>query len=164
MIKQLLLGLFVWQAGVQAKMGYDSASTYKRAVRVAAESGKPILVVGGPYGAGISGKVFGFKAHGCGDICLDIDPVSCHGCPYTYGDIREIPFPDGYFGSAFASHVLEHLATVDDAYKACEELYRVANNVFICAPGKDSIYARLISDHHLWIRQVGDTVQIEPMR
>ena len=163
MIKQLLLGLLGWQGVVQARMVADTTNKYQQAVKAAAESHKPLLVVGGPYGSGISGKIFGFRAHGCGDVCVDIDPVACRGCSYTYGDIRAIPFPAQYFGAALASHVLEHLPTVEDAYKACEELYRVADKVFICAPGKDSIYARMISEHHLWIKQVGDSVIIEPM-
>ena len=163
MFKYLLLGLATYQIGVQVKQGAEVATNYNNAVQSAKESGKPLLVVGGPYGSRITGHVFGFKAHGCGDVCLDIDARACNGCPFTYGDLKDIPFPDSYFGSAFASHVLEHLLTVEDAYKACDELYRVADKVFICAPGRESIYARLLPEHHLWIKQVGDTVQISPM-
>lgn len=126
----------------------ERRSKYREAVAYSKMVGKPLLVVGGPYGG-----VSWMKAHGCGDMCMDINPWACRGCQTVVADIREIPFPSGFFGAAYASHVLEHLPTVEDARKAAAELYRVAANVFICGPGKMNLHAHLMPEHHLWVMQ-----------
>lgn len=101
-------------------------------------------------------RTFKFPTHGCGDVCLDIDAGACKICgqavEQAVADIRDIPYPDQTFGAAFASHVLEHLPTVADAKQALKELYRVANEVFIAAPSRQSFIAWLHPDHHLWVK------------
>lgn len=135
---------------------------YREAGQAAQARGKPLLVVGGPYGSGIGGQIFHFKAHGCGDVCLDLNADSCDGCPTTVADVREIPFGDAYFGAVYVSHVLEHLPTVEDAAQAVNELYRVADEVFVVSPPKSSIYAWLYPGHHLWVSQDAHGILIEP--
>jgi hypothetical protein len=142
-------------------MEVEKSQKFHQAEEYAREAGKPFLVVGGPYGAGVTGKVFHMRAHGCGDICLDIDAASCQGCETVVADVRDIPYPNSHFGSVHVSHVLEHLPTIDDAVKALDELYRVADQVFICTPPKSSIYAHFVSDHHLWINETPEGFCIE---
>ena len=156
------LGLAAWQGSVLVSMEAERARKYHEAELHSQAMGKPLLVVGGPFGSTFSGKLFHFRAHGCGDLCLDLDARACQSCPTVVGDVRDIPFPDQYFGAAFVSHVLEHLPTVDDAKRAIEELYRVADQVWIVSPPKSSLYAWIIASHHLWIRQEEDRVLIQP--
>jgi SAM-dependent methyltransferase len=157
----LLLSLLAWQA----KVGWDQVrerdDKYANAWRTARESGKPMLVVGGPYGSPVSGGLFKLKAHGCGDICLDIDPRACTGCETVVADVRDIPFPDRYFGSALASHVIEHLPSINDAVQALNELYRVADEVFIASPSKQSVIAWFIPGHRLWVKQDTSGIWLE---
>jgi hypothetical protein len=156
-----VLGIAAWQGTVALGMEAEKRQKFLQAEEYAQQVGKPFLVVGGPYGSGITGRVFHMKAHGCGDICLDLDAAACQGCQTTVADVRDIPYPDGYFGSAHVSHVLEHLPSIEDAAKALDELYRVADRVFICTPPKASIYAWFVSDHHLWINERPDGFMIQ---
>lgn len=150
------------QVVVSARMWDERSRKWAAAQATARELNKPLLVVGGPWGSQISGRLFGIKAHGCGDMCTDVDPEACAGCPYTYGDIRELPFADGEFGAVFCSHVLEHMPTPEDCVKAWAELHRVADEVLICLPPKTSVWAWLVPDHHLWVEQVSeDRLRIE---
>lgn len=137
-----------------------------RKARLAREAagvaGKPLLVVGGPWGTNPLRRVFRVPSHECGDICLDINPAACEGCPaLVEADIRQIPFGDGHFGAALASHVLEHLPTVEDCEQAIRELYRVADQVFVASPSKAHILSWLHPGHHLWIRQEEDGIFVE---
>jgi len=75
-------------------------------------------------------------------------------------NIVHIPFSDKSFGATFASHLLEHLPTADDANEALAELNRVAEAVFIVCPSRQSVVAWLISGHHLWIWQRGNRTYI----
>jgi SAM-dependent methyltransferase len=157
----LALSLLGWQAKVGLTQVRERNDKYALAWHIAREAGKPMLVVGGPYGSPIAGGLFNLKAHGCGDVCLDIDPRACQGCQTVVADVRDIPFSDRYFGSALASHVIEHLPAIDDAVQAINELYRVADEVFIASPRKDSIIAWLVPSHHLWIRQDDEGIWLE---
>jgi ubiquinone/menaquinone biosynthesis C-methylase UbiE len=76
-------------------------------------------------------------------------------------DVRDIPYPGGYFGAVFCSHVLEHLPTPEDACQAIKEMERVADRVFLVVPHKSSIIAWLHPDHHLWVTVDGNSVTIE---
>ena len=110
--------------------------------------GKPFLVVGRPKGG---------HAHGCGDICLDIDPRVAQECPVVkVADVRSIPLADGFAGAAFASHVLEHLPSVEDAMLAWRELHRVADVVLVAGPRPLNPIARMVPDHSLWCYQRRD--------
>lgn len=156
------LALTAWQGLVFASMEVERSRKYREAETYSQATGKPLLVVGGPFGSTLLRKLFQFRAHGCGDLCLDLDASACQNCPTVEGDVRDIPFPDEYFGAAFVSHVLEHLPTVDDALQAVQELYRVADEVWIVSPPKSCLYAWVMASHHLWIRQEEDRVLIEP--
>lgn len=162
MLGHLALALLAHQGIILVKMECDRNAQYSAAQETARQLDKPLLVVGGPWGVNSIRQLFRLKAHGCGDMCSDIDPAACEGCPYTYGDIRHLPFADGEFGAVFCSHVLEHMPTPEDCAQAWEELNRVADHVFICLPGKDCIPAWLAPGHHLWVTQVdANTLHIE---
>ena len=166
---KLLFALAAWQTHVQVGEAQERGRVYKKAREVADRLGKPMLVVGGP-GAGFNRnplvQMFKLPGHDCGDVCLDIDLGACRVCgaevTKVEASVTSIPFPDGHFGSAFISHVLEHLPTVGDAEQAVRELYRVADEVFILSPSKQSIIAWLHPGHHLWVRQTPAGVYLEP--
>ena len=78
------------------------------------------------------------------------------------GDVRDLSmFPDKIFGSAFASHIIEHLPSVADAELAMSELHRVADKVFIVAPSKASILAWVWPDHYLWVSETDGEVDFK---
>lgn len=127
--------------------------------------GKPLLVVGGPYGSTGLRRMFNLPAHGFGDYCLDLDCLACDGGgEYVQADIRHIPFPDNFFGAAFVSHVLEHLHTVHDCVDAVNELNRVADVVLVAYPTPDDVIAVLHPDHYLWLQQEGNTLYVHQKR
>jgi ubiquinone/menaquinone biosynthesis C-methylase UbiE len=101
-------------------------------------------------------------AHGNGDVCLDISrrAINNHPCG-VIASVTHIPFSDMNFGAVFASHLLEHLPTTDDAEKALAELNRVAEAVFIAYPSRQSIAGWIIPDHHLWVWQKGDSIYMK---
>ena len=162
MIGTALMGLVFHQCTHAVKGWHEKVSKYECARQEADMLGKPLLVIGGPWGSGVSGRIFGMKAHGCGDLCVDIDPDSCAGCPYQDADITDLPFEDKEFGAVFCSHVLEHMPDVQAIQSAWSELPRVADTVFICVPVKALIVHWLVPDHYLWVTQVGESVlQVE---
>ena len=146
------------QGVVMLRQQAESWTKHGAAVRHARAVGKPMLVVGGPYGSGVSGRLLGMKAHGCGDLCADIDPDSCRGCPFVLADVRDLPWPDGYFGACLCPHVLEHLETLEDIDRAWGELHRVADGVYTCFPGKDSFAGWMAPGHHLWVKELGSGI------
>ncbi len=148
-----LMFVKAWQAVVHLGQVAERKVNYRAAVAEAIARRKPLLVVGGPLGANPLRRLLPMPAHGCGDVCFDIDPHACQGCASgVQGDVRDLSrFKDGEFGAAYASHVLEHLPTVEDARRAVAELRRVADVVFIVSPRKSSFVAWLIPGHHLWV-------------
>ena len=68
-------------------------------------------------------------------------------------DVRDIPFPTGYFGAALISHVLEHLETAQDAVRAVSELRRVADHVEVVGPHRFSVAGMVAKGHRLWVLQ-----------
>ena len=104
--------------------------------------------------------------HPAGDVCLDINPKPSNfgGNNLVVADIRRIPYPDNYFGAVFISHVLEHLETVADARLALSEAARVGGKVFIVAPSRYNLHARLLREHHLWIDKQDGIITISPMK
>jgi len=138
---------------------------YAAAERAALEAGKPLLVVGGPYGAGPFRHTFNMPSHPGGDVCVDLWDRACDGSLFQIGDIRHLPFSDGQFGAVLCSHVLEHMADLEDATTAWAELHRVADSVFVALPTKASSWAWLVPDHHLWVRETGPgAIEIEERR
>ena len=158
MIKKALMGLATQQAYAFIRESYQRSIKYTTASQTAEALGKPLLVVGGPWGGSQWRRFAKFPAHGCGDVCLDMDSRSCEGCNFQEGDIRDMPFQDKEFGAAFCSHVLEHMHTGEDCAHAWWELNRVADTVFVCLPGKDTISGWMAPDHHLWVSNLGSGV------
>ncbi len=161
-----LLGIVVlislWQFGVWFYEIHDKNTKYKAATGQAQRSGKPMLVIGGPWGGKQYRHWINKPAHGGGDVCVDIDPNAIQGHPCgCIASVTHIPFRDKTFGAAFASHLLEHLPNSRNAMMAMSELYRVADEVFICYPSKQSIGGWITKGHHLWINQKGDTTTFE---
>lgn len=148
-----LTGLAV-KEGTQQLVELDERRNVFRQAREYADSvGKPLLVVGAPRSL--------WNMHPGGDVTIDIDPNVKTNYDVQVADVRSIPYTNKYFGSAFVSHVLEHLPTVDDACQALDELYRVAYKVFVVSPHKTSIIAQLYTGHHLWVTPSGDGYIIE---
>lgn len=157
-----MLGFALWQGKVGFSQEVERLQRYKLAQEMSSQLGKPLLVVGGPYGANPFRHLFHFKAHGCGDYCVDLDPGACQGCPnFIEADIRDIPLPDSSMGVAFASHIIEHLPTIEEAEKAVGELYRIAEEIIIVSPSKQSVIAWFVPSHHLWVRQTNNGVYLE---
>jgi len=170
MFNSLVVGVVAHQCIGMFNRFKESAEKYDQAQEEARVRNKPLLIAGGPAGSADAysdnpwvgplarAKVyFGIKAHGCGDLCVDIDPHACDGCPFEAADITNLPFDNKEFGAVLSSHVLEHMADAATCQKAWKELHRVADVVFICVPPKSSIFAWLVPDHYLWVRHVGET-------
>jgi len=155
LLARVLLGAAVHQTAVLLGQQWERDAKYALAEQVARSLSKPLLVIGGPYGASPWRHAFGLKAHGCGDLCVDMDARACTGCQYEPGDIRALAYPSGLFGAAFSSHVLEHMRSVEDLQAAWSELHRVSDHVFVCMPGKDSLTGWIGSGHHLWVQEMG---------
>lgn len=146
-------------AGIAVREGAEQFIELRERRRIFAQArdyahslGKPLLVAGSPWR--------GFT-HPCGDVTIDISPRKAEFCGGEIADIRDIPYSDHYFGAALASHILEHLPTIEDACQALDEMHRVADKVFVVSPHKTSIMAWLHPNHHLWIMPSGDGYIIE---
>lgn len=154
-----------WQGLIWMGEGAERQGRYEEALAFARSTGKPLLVVGGPFGSVIRASL-GQARHGYGDYCMDLDPSACRGappgCTVVRADVRSIPYGDGYFGAAFVSHVLEHLASVEECARAVAELRRVAGRVYVVSPSGQSLMGAVHWEHRLWIEQLPDgTVSIE---
>ena len=158
----ICLGVGIWQLAVWVGETLDKNRKYEAASASARESGKPLLIAGGPWGTKRTRHILNMPAHGSGDVCLDINRSAIDGHPNgVIANVIHIPFSDKSFGAAFASHLLEHLATIDDAKQALAELHRTADAVFIVYPSRQSITGWVILDHHLWIWQKGNTTYLK---
>ena len=122
--------LLASQVYVGVYQAASRVSLYHEALNEADRRGKPLLVVGGPYGNGAIRRAFHLKAHGFGDFCTDIDPRACKGAPQVVtADITDLPFEDKEFGAVFVGHVFPHLGLEDKAL-AWQEVSRVADSVY----------------------------------
>ena len=158
----ICLGISGWQLAVWLGETQDKNKKYKAASAYALKRNKPLLIAGGPWGARRTRHLLKMPAHGNGDVCLDIDPKAIEGHPNgVIADITHIPFSDKSFGAAFASHLLEHLPSTDEAKKALAELNRTAEAVFIAYPSRQSIAGWVIPDHHLWVWQKGNETYLQ---
>ena len=152
MIKWLLAGIAAGEGVQQAIELKERRQVFRQARDYADSVGKPLLVIGTPKWR---------FSHPCGDGNMDISPQRAKVCDGQVADIREIPYPSGFFGAAFASHVVEHLPTIEDAKTAFNEMERVAGRVFIVSPHKTSIMAWIVPGHHLWVTPSEDGYIIE---
>lgn len=154
-IKAGLTGLVIFEGTEQVIERSERNRVFQQARDYANSTGKPLLVVGSP-------KSNPFAAHHpCGDVTIDIDPELNSYCDFQIADVRAIPYPSYTFGAAYISHVLEHLSTIDDAFQALDELYRVADHVFVVSPHKASLIAWIHPEHNLWITPSDDGYTIE---
>jgi len=126
---------------------------------------KPVLNIG----AGLpdtSLRAFLFGSTLWGDVNLDIgsnirlpkrirdiDPEVVY-----YGDINKIPFPNKFFGSVIASHVVEH---VEDPNRAIRECKRVAHKTFIITPKWWCPHTWLHPGHRYYRTEHGNFLLIE---
>ena len=148
------LAFTAWQGLVMLEQTSERREKYDLARARADQVGKPLLVVGGPYGDNPFRCLLDLRAHGHGDVCLDIEARACEGAPTAVvADVRDIPFPAGHFGACLVSHVLEHMPTIADCEQAVRELSRVADVVYVAGPRKTSLLAHIIPDHHLWVEE-----------
>lgn len=152
MIKEIAIGAAIREGLVQAMEIQERRQIFTQARNYADQVGKPLLVVGSPK--------LRFN-HPCGDVTIDISPEMARFCDAEIADVRDIPYPDSYFGAAFCSHVLEHLPTIEDASIALDEMERVAERVFVVSPHKTSIMAWVNPGHHLWVTPSGDGYILE---
>lgn len=161
----LVLAIALWQLVVWMVEIQDKNRKYRAASAQAESSGKPMLVIGGPWGGKQYRHWVNKPAHGGGDVCMDIDPraIKDHPCGIL-ASVTHIPCPDKTFGAAFASHLLEHLPTAEDAMQALAELDRVADAVYIAYPSKQSVGGWITAGHKLWIWQKGQTTFVEQRR
>jgi hypothetical protein len=154
----ICLGVGGWQLTVWLGEIRDKNNKYRAASTYAKEQNKPLLVVGGPWGAKRARHLLKKPAHGSGDVCLDVDRNAIDGHPNgVIADVRHIPFSRKSFGAAFASHLLEHLPSTEDAKKALTELSMVAEAVYIASPSRQSIAGWVIPNHRLWVWRKGNT-------
>ena len=152
MIKVLLAGVGVREGIVQLNELNERRQIFEQARAFADSKNRPLLVVGTPKHS---------FTHPFGDVTIDNDPDRLGQGNTELADVRNIPYPNHYFGAAYCSHVLEHLATTEDAFQALDEMERVADKVFTTSPHKTSIVAQLYPGHHLWITPSGDGYIIE---
>lgn len=125
------------QTAIYIYQRWERETKWAQAREYAERVGKPLLNIGS-----------GFDPRFVGDINMDIrDPEEQLHPNYVQASIYAIPYPDKYFGAAFASHVLEHL---DDPQAAIDEVSRVADRVYICVPMAISI-ADALYPGHKWI-------------
>ena len=105
-----LVGILAGQVFIGVTSSRKHKHLYQAARQAADKTGKPLLVVGGPFGSGYLRRRFNLKSHGFGDVCTDIDPISCKGAPHLeVADIRRLPFPSKSFWAVFIGHVLDKL-------------------------------------------------------
>jgi hypothetical protein len=150
----IFLAVFIWQIIIFILEIRDKNRKYQAACDFARKSGKPLLVIGGPWGVKAYRRLLGRPAHGDGDICLDIDRRALEGHPCAVvASCTNIPFGDKSFGAIFSSHVLEHMGTIKMAEQALTEMNRVAGSIFITYPSRQSFAGWIIRDHHIWVWQ-----------
>ena len=152
----IFIAVFIWQITIWILEIRDKNRKYRAACDYAQKSGKPLLVIGGPWGVKSYRRLLDKPAHGDGDVCLDIDRRALEGHPCAVvASCTDIPFSDKSFGAVFSSHVLEHMPTTQMAEQSLAEMNRVAGSVFIAYPSRQSIAAWIIRDHHIWVWQKG---------
>jgi len=146
---KLIRAYLAWEALWLAHALYERCKLYQDARNAADAAGKPLLVVGSPYGM-----------YGCGDVTLDLNDTG--ECPnHVTGSVEAIPFPDKHFGAVFCSHVLEHVC---HPAQALAELQRVADHVFIAWPRPWRTIAWANKGHTWLMTKKGDEFEFKRLR
>lgn len=98
---------------------------YARAQRLAASTGKPLIVIGAPRRGFINVAV---ADYGCGDLCIDLE--GCAGCERAVTGRAEdvLPFLPDDSAVVFVSCTLEY---VDDVELVWSELQRIAGRELV---------------------------------
>jgi len=150
----VLKGMILYESLVRLSEARERQNIYSMAELYAQQINKPLIVIGGPSGGNyLLKQKLGYRAHGCGNICVDIDPHGCDQCSFPIvASITDIPLPNKC-GVVYVAHVLEHLDNITDAELAMNELNRIGDAVFICYPSKWSLLAWIHPDHHLWVNE-----------
>lgn len=149
-----LLLLVVAELVPAAAEQIEAWTRYRRARALADRHGKPLLVVGGPYGLALH-RWIRWPAHGSGDVCVDLDPRAANRkstAAFVRADVQRLPFGDKQFGAAFCSHLLEHLPNAAACLEGWWELHRVADEVVCVFPHRWHPAAVVAPGHKLWVR------------
>lgn len=152
MLKLLLAGVGIREGVIQLNELQERGLIFEQARAYADSKRKPLLVIGTPKHS---------FSHPFGDVTIDTDTDKLGQGNTEIADVRDIPYPNDYFGATYCSHVLEHLPTIEDAFKALDEMERVSNRVFTVSPHKTSLIAQIYPGHNLWITPSGDGYIIE---
>ena len=145
---------------------------FRQALRVARSRGRPLLVVGKPFGwdkdrdAGAWVPWSRRGAHPCGDVTLDVRGAP--ECPVSLkGDASDLSsIPTGAFGAVFTSCTLEHIERLPSAWA---ELHRVSSlpgeapAVFVVHPQSWSLFAHL-EPAHRWLISEADQGRLRARR
>jgi len=134
-VKLGLLALGSNVIGEQIYNEYEKNKVTIQAYRYAKKRGKPVLDFG-----------CGFRSRG--EYNVDVKPRNAPNFIQIQSfESPRLPFPDKFFASALALHVLEHTYNPENALK---ELRRVAERVYMLTPKPIWILTYLHPDHK-WI-------------
>lgn len=127
-----------WQAWDGLNRLQERRTTFAKALATARHRGKPLLIVGLPYG------MYGCGSAADGDVVLDLRTL--RQCPnQVQGSVEDLTrWSEKHFGAAFVSHVVEHTC---DPRRAVAELRRVADTVYMLYPPWWSLSAWLVPGH-----------------
>ncbi len=154
LISAASIGLVGWQLIVWFGEIRDKNRKFAAAKAQSSQTNKPLLVCGGPWGSKPFRRLLHMPAHRGGDYCLDIDRHAVDGEPNSVvASVTQVPFVDKSFGAVFASHLLEHMPDIATAKQALAELNRISDAVFIACPSRQSLIARMMLEHHVWVWQ-----------
>lgn len=126
---------------------WERYQKYREALAYARSVSKPLLNVG-----------CGNYVRYIGDINIDKNDSVLPN--FVKHDLSEaLPFPDKYFGSTIAFHVLEH---VDDPRFTLSELVRVSDRVYVTVPHELDLINRFHPDHK-WVFTSYEAVPNNPI-
>lgn len=142
-----ILGSYVYDVLIRP------GSEARRARQAARDLGKPMLNVGaGTPGSSLRAALLGPQLVGDHNLDKAAPPGDPGPDRVTYGDVERLPYRDKEFGSAFTSHVLEH---VDNPDQALAELNRVADVVVNVTPRWWAPHTWCYRDHQWYVTQDG---------
>jgi len=145
-----------WTVGAYLYDVFWLSNKFGREARRHADStGKPMLNVGaGTPDSSLRVRLFGPTLFGDVNCDLAADPATpCGPETVCHCNASALSYPDGYFGAALASHLIEH---VDDPQAVAQELERVADRVFVVVPKWWAPHTWFYTDHQWFISQDGE--------